>query len=245
MNICIETGDWGECRIEDIRKLLEDVANQFTQHFSGLPNQAIRVQCRPNEVAPRILYRVSQTDDYVVWLTTRDRFWSQYAYQFAHELCHLASDFERLRLTANQWFHETLCELASLFTLKQMAATWPSFPPYKNWASYAPSLESYADEIINRQEHRLPANVSLSDWFHVNEPILRADQHQRTLNTLVAVQLLPLVQASPALWQSVRHMPNTDEPFPTFLSAWCASCPDSLRSFPALVAQKFHLGAVA
>ena len=100
---------------------------------------------------------------------------------------------------------------------------------------------AYADCCLNDQECQLPKNVSLSDWFSKNESILRNNQYQRTLNRLVAIQLLPLLQELPSLWQSIRYMPNTDEPFATFLSTWRASCPDFQKLFPALVAQKFYL----
>jgi len=63
---------------------------------------------------------------------------------------------------------------------------------------------------------RLPAGVNLGDWLHVNEPCLRVNPLQRTLNDLVAVELLPLFQETPEHWQAVRYMPNTDESFAGF-----------------------------
>jgi len=129
---------------------------------------------------------MSPDDDYILALTTRDSFWSQYAYQFAHEFCHILSDYERLRSTPNQWFHESLCELASLFTLKQMAVTWQKHPPYPNWREFATSLNAYAEDLVARNFCRLPAGANLGDWLHVNEPCLRVNPLQRTLNGLVA-----------------------------------------------------------
>jgi hypothetical protein len=244
MSICVEVGDWGDGQIDDIHKLLVDVSDQFLIYFDDLPKGNIRVQCRPNEATPRILYRNSPGDDFTIWLTAQDRYWAKYSYQFAHELCHFASDFERLRLTANQWFHEALCELASLFTLKKMAITWQSNPPYSHWSSYASALASYAEEIVNRNEHRLPDEVSLADWLHVNEATLRADPYQRSLNGTVAVKLLPFLLASPMYWQSIRYMPNTDERFNIFLSAWHTSCPDDQKAFPSHVAEQFQIALV-
>ena len=72
MNIFVERGDWGGAQINDIQKLLGDVANQFTKHFSDLPNQVIRVQY--NAEGPRINYRNLATDDYIVLLSARDQF---------------------------------------------------------------------------------------------------------------------------------------------------------------------------
>jgi hypothetical protein len=125
-----------------------------------------------------------------------------------------------------------------------MAQIWPSAAPYPNWSDYATSLDSYANEVINREEHRLSPNVSLVDWFRENELELRANPYQRALNGVVAVQLLPVITLNPSHWQSIRYMPNTDEPFSIFVSKWYAACPEVQKGFPALVAQKFgiHVG---
>ena len=74
----------------------------------------------------------------------RDRQQNQYAYQFAHEFCHVLSGYEGLEGNPNNWFHETICELASVFTLRRMAERWPTHPPYPNWAGYSKHLLEYA-----------------------------------------------------------------------------------------------------
>jgi hypothetical protein len=241
MNIQIDHGDWGEARREDIQRLLEDVSCQLSRHFSDPPRGGIQVQCRPNEPNPRILYRSSPDQDYVIWLTVQNRDWNKFSYQFSHEFCHILCDYERCRLPANQWFQESLCELASIFTLKQMATTWQTSPPYPNWSDYALSHESYAQKTISRDEHQLGNGVPFPEWYRVNEAKLRADQYQRGLNGLVAVQLLPLFHTSPFQWQSVRHLPNTDEPFDSFLASWRASCPPVHQDFVMRVAEVFGI----
>jgi len=163
------------------------------------------------------------------WLTARNTSWCQYAYQFAHEHCHVLSGYERLQLEPNQWFHESICELASLFTLKQMAKTWQTSPPYEPWREFAPKYSEYTDDLLSKSERQLPAGVSLAEWFPANEPMLRANAVNRDLNGVVAAQLLPIFQASPTYWQAVQYMPNTDESFTAFLSAWRDACPADLR----------------
>ena len=236
MQIQIEQDDWGEAQIPDIQRLLEDVSGQLLRYFAHPPSGRIRVQCRPNEACPRVLYRASPKDDYVMWLTTRNRLWSQFAYQFAHELCHILSEYERLQSLPNKWFQESLCELASIFAIKQMSLTWQTAPPYPNWRDYASSLSAYAEELITRDECRLPAGVSLREWLHVNEPNLRADPYQRPFNRLVAVQLLPLFQSSPEQWQCIRYMPDCNESFAEFLSLWHGACPDEHKVFVSRIA---------
>lgn len=241
MEIQVEEGNWGQARVSDIYRLLADVAGQLLRHVSQPPEGRIRVQCQPNEASPRILFRSSPQDDYVIWLTASGRLWCKFTYQFAHEFCHLLSDYERLRLIPNQWFHETLCELASIFVLKQMATTWQNFPPFPEWRDYAASLDAYADEFIARNEHRLPTDASLSDWLRTNESILRADPYRRPLNGLVAVQLLPLFQATPESWQAIRFIPNLDASFADFLASWRQACPEEHQPFVSQIAQHFGI----
>lgn len=241
LSLIIDPGDWGEARVQDIGQLLVNVSRQFLDHFSNPPHGRIRVQCRLEQSNPRVLYRNSQEDDYVIWLTVRNRLWSKFAYQFAHELCHIACDYERLRESPNNWFQESLCELASIFTIKQMAVTWQSSPPYANWQDYASSLDKYADDIINRDAHRLPAEVSLGDWLGNNEAKLRVDSCQRELNGLVACQLLPLFQDAPHHWQSVRSMPDTSATFDEFLRLWKRACPDPHKTFVSQIADLFSI----
>lgn len=129
MRITIEGTDWGGAVVENIRVLLVDVQNQFLEHIQEPPEGHIRVRSRPEADAPRVLYRKDPGDDYIVELTALGNHWSQYAYQFAHEFCHILTEYDRLHGSANQWFHETLCETASLFALKRMSDTWSVSPP--------------------------------------------------------------------------------------------------------------------
>lgn len=239
LSLLIEPGDWGDARIQDIGQLLCDVAKQLVRHFSDPPTGRVRVQCRPNESNPRVLYRQSSDDDYIVWLTARDRLWSKLAYQFAHEFCHIACDYERLRASPNNWFQESLCELASIFAIKQMGTMWQSAPPYPNWRDYASSLDKYADDLINRETYSLAPGVSLGEWLRINESGLRADSCQRELNGVVACQLLPLLQNAPQHWQAVRHMPDTSAPFGEFLSLWHQACRDQHKIFVSQIANLF------
>ena len=62
--------------------------------------------------------------------SARDRKWAKFGYQFSHEFCHVLSNYENLKANPNNWFHEAICELASVFTLRRMAERWPTHPPY-------------------------------------------------------------------------------------------------------------------
>jgi len=239
--IRVEPSGWGDCQVKDVQRLLDNVADQLVQHMTELPRGVIHVQCRSIETNPRILYRESPRDDIVIWLTAKDRKWSQYSYQFAHEFCHFISDYERLRLKPNMWFHESVCELASLFVLKQMALTWQSSPPYKHWQNFAKEHDKYADAMLNCAENKLPVGVQLPEWFQEHEASLRHDAFQRQKNFVVAIRLLPIIQSQPTQWQSLRYLPNTDASFRDFLAGWRTACPAKHRDFVTEMATAFRI----
>jgi len=245
MQIKVAETDWGEARIEDIQLLLEDVASQLLRHFESAPSGSILVSSQAGQEFPQVLYRENSTQVYTVLLSVNNRLWSRFSYQFAHELCHIISGYERLRLRPNQWFHEALCELASLFVLRQMSVTWQSFPPYSNWVGYAESLGSYAEEILVQPENSLPVGISLQEWFAENEPYLRNDPYRRNLNSLVAAALLPIVEAQPHMWRSIQFMPDTDASFGDFLSQWFSRCPGPYKTFIAEIGDMFGVSYVS
>ena len=126
----VVSGEWGDAQHADIEKLLSDTAS----HINGLLRSPWAGELHvkpsaPNDRTPRTLFRYSKTGPIVIQLTSQDRRWNQYAYQFAHEFCHVLSGYEDLKDNPNNWFHETICELASVFTLRRMAERWPTHPP--------------------------------------------------------------------------------------------------------------------
>lgn len=242
MDIEVEPSGW-ETQVAEIQFLLKDVAEQFLRHFAAPPAGRIRVKYRPNE-PPMAVIRPSGTGDYTIFLNTGHRLWSQLAYQFAHEFCHILCDYERLwPHTSNHWFQESVCELASIFALKQMAGSW-QISPHQSWRDFAHNHDAYANEIINHPEYRLPDGVTLGEWLRVNQPMLRAHPclgEGRPMNALVAVHLLPLFQICPQGWESLRHMPESSEMFDKFLLEWHRACPDEHKQFVSRIADCFGI----
>jgi hypothetical protein len=183
-------------------------------------------------------------------LSARDTHWAQYSFQFAHEFCHaLANYANNSRQTipstpnANLWFEESLCETASLFSLRAMSRTWQISPPYRAFRAYAPWLADYAQQRLARPEHRLAAGISFSDWFREHQPVLRKNADDRDWNTIIAAQLLPIFEAEPAGWEAVtflnRGSSNAQKSLSEHLARWRANCPDRLRPFVSKVAGVF------
>ena len=221
MKIEVEPHGWGDAIPSNIEALLTDVAS----HLNRLLVQPVaeRIMVVPVSGAgavPRTLYRYSTSGPITIQLTARDKRWAKFAYQFAHEFCHVLSDYERLGDNPNNWFHEALCELASVFTLRRMAERWPIMSPYPNWTDYAGALANYADDLLADENHQLPKGLTLATWLPMHEKELRQDPYLRDKNGIVAYQLLPLFEAYPSGWNAVRSLPNSTEPLSEYLADW-------------------------
>lgn len=197
------------------------------------------------DFVPRIRYRSTRRDPFVIQLTARNRRWSQYSYQFSHELCHILCDYERLgEDNPNGWFHEALCELASVFVLRRMADRWPTSPPYPNWAGYAGALAHYADEAMTRDERRLPAGIALPEWISSEEAVLRADRYRRDYNAIVAYALLPIFEAYPGGWNSVSCLPTSTGCFRDYIQDWRSAVSETDRPFVERLLQALYRGEI-
>ena len=223
MDITIIGCDWGGAHPSNIEDLLTNVACHLTRAFREPPTGSIvvRATARIDDV-PITLFCSSLQEPFTILLPARGRRWSQFAYQFSHELCHVLSDYERLRYSRNKWFHEAICELASIFTIRRMAEAWPTRSPYPNWAGYAQSLASYADICLAKEERQVPTGMTLSTWLLSEEEGLREDCRQRDKNAVVAYSLLPIFESEPTVWNAIRKLPDSSAMFSEYMLEWHA-----------------------
>ena len=241
MQITVAQCDWGEALLADIEALLTDVACHIVRLLRGPLAGTITVRLAPpHDWTPRTYFRSSADDPFHIQLTAQDRKWAQMSYQFAHELCHVLSNYERLQDNPNNWFHETLCESASVFTLRRMAERWPACPPYSHWADYAESLGSYVQEHLSRTEHQLPLGLTLSAWLLSEEESLRKDCYQRDKNAVVAYSLLPILESEPAGWNAVRKLPDSSAMFRDYLLDWHSQIEPIDKPFVNRIIQHFE-----
>ena len=150
------------------------------------------------------------------------------------------SDYERLGEGPNGWFHETVCELASVFTLRRMAERWPTEPPYPNWGEYAGSLASYAHGYLSCEERQLPAGMTLAAWSQAEEESLRNDRYQRDKNAVVAYSLLPMFESDPAGWNAIRRLPASSAMLMDYLLEWHASVEPADKPFVKRILEAFQ-----
>jgi hypothetical protein len=234
--IAVRDGDWGDANTADIAAVATSAARELCKQIQGT-ELLDPIEIYKSE-GPITLFDRLNRGEYQVGIAIDGRFWSQCAYQFSHEFCHILSRYDTNQ--KYQWFQETICEVASLYTLRQMAESWKNSPPFPNWKSYAPSLGEYAQNRMDAA--KLPEGESLSDFMveHLHE--LNENGGLREANTTIATELLSLFEADPTNWRAVAYLNvhrDEDEPtFAHFLAGWRKRVPPDRKEFVEHIAQK-------
>lgn len=228
---------WGNTETAELSAVLESVALAFGRHF---PNRTLEpVVVTPGEGGPVVLYERTPDGAYVVRLSARDGRWFQFVYQFAHELCHIYSNFDNKLddegnvADFNQWFEESVCEAASLYTLRALARSWANAPPGSLFERHAADLRAYAEYFMQERHRQLPATKTLALWYRVNQHHLAGNPYHRQRNELVAGVLLPQFEANPGSWEAIAYLnPDAERAnlvFERYLEAWREACPEELK----------------
>jgi tripartite-type tricarboxylate transporter receptor subunit TctC len=181
--------------------------------------------------APVALYERGPGGEIRIELTASGADAGPYVYEFAHEFCHVLSNYERHphhALTRNhQWFEEALCEVASLYVLKTLAVLWQTAAPNADLAAAAPQLRQIAERFERESHRKLPPGTTLAGWYRASSEQLARGAYQRDNNEVVANLLLPLFEENPQLWEAIGFL-NLDAPGTTFqqyLQTWLDNAP--------------------
>jgi hypothetical protein len=240
LDIQVQINGFGNVSANDISAVLQSAAGEIWRHCPRTQLSGIDVYHRIDH--PQTDFKRSPSGRITIGLTAADTHWAQFAFQFGHEFCHTLANYAndprqlvRYPPQANFWLEESLCETASLFTLRAMSRSWQTAPPFPSWRNYAPWLNGYAEQRLTRPEHQLPAGKPFSAWFQENQAALRRNPAMRDWNTIIAIQLLPLFEAEPRGWQGVtflnRGLHLANESLSKHLAEWRAQCPEDLRPF--------------
>lgn len=221
------TGTW-ESDKNSVAPLLQSVAREFLPLFK---NEFERDGVLPvleveQKGGPITLFKRGPKGEIRVKLDSSGMLWSQYSFQFAHELGHILCRYDE-DSHRNKWFEESICEMASLFALRQMSESWKTKPPFQNWKDYAPKLREYAEDRIGKA--RLPAGVTLAAWYAERAEAFSKNAIDRDNNLVIATALLPFFEEQPERWAAVWYLNiETCTPaftFPDYLRAWRKNTP--------------------
>jgi hypothetical protein len=242
--IRVAQGDWGDAKPAEIETLLYAVADTLLTHFPERRLDPIVVS--PTRQNPIVLYQKGPGNEYQVHLAAKGRRWAEYVYEFSHELFHILANYENHappKIASYLWFEETMCEAVSLYTLRQLSATWEQSPPRAEWSSYAATMTGFTGRVLNEPHRQLPANMSLAQWFRENGPLLLKDPHLRGKNELIANLFLPILEHNRD-WEAVGFL-NLDAPqgemaFYDYLASWHGRTPPEHQEFIRLAMRMFQ-----
>lgn len=245
-NIDIKIGQvgWGEGRPDNVCKLLLSTARQFMRGPENVPWPDIYVFRAYDD--PITLHAHRPDGRVEIGLNTTDCLWSQYVFQFAHEMVHFIAGHLPVGIgwqtVVNPvgWIEESICEAGSLFALRSMSMVWRTHPPYPTWKEYSPSLWKYAQGRIDDPEHCIHKGMSFPEWLGDNIEALRKNPYDRNLNTIVAKQILPAFEEKPLAWNAVAYL-RTSQAGPNaqldeHLHGWCEACPQAIRHYVERIA---------
>ena len=229
--------DW-KTDLPTVNKVLHAAAAELWQYFPDHKLDPILVEPRGG---PIVLFRRGKNGEYFVRLNTGETYWAQYVYQFSHEVCHILGRY-REQDESNKWFEESLCELASLFVLRQLSERWEKEPPYKHWKGKDQGLHSYAADRI--KTGALPPGKTLAQWRRDNADALTKNATNREKNQIAATMLLPLFEKSPQHWEAIWHLnqgENKPRTFDEYLRNWHDHAPAKHQAFIRAIANEFEV----
>jgi hypothetical protein len=195
-----------------IRAWFGACAHLLFQHSLAHPNLSSELRVTYGTVGPQIRYGGDSTNGYDFDLTAENDDWCKHLYQFGHEACHVLAQY-RQNQHCNQWFEESLCEAASLYSLKVIAmmGAQGQGPCVNLWSGSTPyhqCLDQYANQLILDPALQY-GSAKMQQWFREVEPILRNNPYCRCLNGVVANKVLPMFMAKPSNWAAVEFLNTT------------------------------------
>lgn len=233
---------------DEIQALLHSTADAIWQHCPDTHWQVEGFSIYYNEPYPIADYQHT-ADGYIsIGLATKDTYWCQYAFQFAHEFCHAlighSNDWRTKKLGGvrpNHWLEESICEVASLFALRAMSQSWQKNPPFVNWRDFAVKLHDYAEERIGKAAAF--SDESFVPWFEKTQPMLREKSTMREHNCRIARELLPLFEKQPSGWEAMTTFcsePATaDQTLEQHFARWLQHAEQKHHAFIHSVARVF------
>ena len=238
--IKLESDDWGDAAPPDVLKVLHSAALPIWEASGSPALHPLAVVSSSS--GPLVAYKRTSDGDYRVLVNVKGRQWAQLAFQFSHEMAHILANYRDVS-NRQLWFEESICECASLYSLRQMGKHWKTLPPYPNWRSYADSLTKYADDRIGKATS-IPDD-DLAAWYATNKATLDADATDRELNLVVAVKLLPIFEKHRNSWTAVRSLNRgnaaENETLDRYLEAWYSRVAESDRPLVRDIAALFML----
>ena len=173
----------------------------------------VDITCRNTDEGPITIFSQDEKNR-IILLHSKAGFWCQQIYQLAHELTHFFIGGKEEN--HNNWFYESLAELASNYFLEKMTAACAGskFSLIKNYAMKIPGY------IAGTNLYKAPPIPDPSTWLKEHEPHLLRNKTDRALNAQVANLLFPYFRKEKGIWDILLFAPHTNLPLTELLSLW-------------------------
>ncbi len=242
--IVVLNGNWGDTTLGAIVDVLESAYRIMTEAVGAEPEAPIHVSHWTQNPLT-----VSGRRPYEVLLSARSRYWSQYVFQFGYALCRILTHHDRYAGRRHRWFEGSIGQLASLFTLHEVASRWRDDPPPRvpGARDFAPRHGTYLDRLRGQIRESNPSG--LPDWFRENRSALESDGQRHPREAVIAEGLLDSFLDEPRLWREVALLnewdPGQDDDFAAYLESWkrCAASAGRPGRAAAVVERVLGLGS--
>ena len=215
----LEASDWKDTDSSDMSGISFTLISVIKEYESLGHN----IENRPNlEIYPSSLkgidypeyFKVEQNASAIISLAASGSYWSQFAYQFAHEYCHYligSPMFTKQGGTEESsfWFEESICKLASCFFLEKISLSW-KLSTQERFQTFAESHHMYYENHIAKIA---TIDIPLSQWIHENIESLKEKgvDDNRESYSVIAKCLLPLFLEHPNLWRILPYLKRVDQ----------------------------------
>lgn len=169
-----------------------------------------------------------------VYVDVGERAWCQLAYQFGHELGHVACNSWQANAKPGppcQWVEEMLVETFSVRGLGLLAKGWAEVPPFPGDGAYAHFIHEYRDAIL-AQYGGLALGERFRDgargWFAAQRQALEASNGLLEQAKAAVPLMLAAFEQDAGLLEDLgalnRWPERTAEPIEAYLRGWRVSC---------------------
>jgi len=183
-----------------------------------------------------------------------ERAWAQLAYQFGHELGHVAANSWLPHAVPKgpcQWLEEALVEAFSLRGLGRLGATWRRTPPFPGDNAYGEAITAYRSKILEDYRRLAADQGGLGDaraWFARHRARIEAGDGLNAYARAASLLILAEYERAPACLAAIgalnRWPGRTALPLGDYLDQWKASCIELSAStqLPAFLMSQFKPG---
>ena len=195
--------------------LMMHLVGLYWQEFDAdhLYDCHVDITCRNTDEGPVTIFSQDERNR-IILLHSGAGLWCQQIYQLAHELTHFFIGGKEEN--HNNWFYESLAELASSYFLEKMAVacTISQFPNIKNYAN------AFSDYINSTSLNAAPAISTPAEWLKEHERHLLQNKTDRALNAQVAKLLLPYFRKEKGIWNILLFAPHKNCPLADLFPQW-------------------------